>query len=110
MDRQRRYPVAPAQASASARRKKQTHETPGGLPVQSFRTLQTHLGTRCRNTCEVTADPHQTSFRQVTEADALQTEALRLITMETETGTGNLRKSFDTIDILHHPLWNFGLG
>jgi transposase len=81
VDRQRRDPVAPAQASASARRKKQTHETPGGLPVQSFRTLLTHLGTRCRNTCEVTADPHQTSFRQVTEADALQTEALRLITM-----------------------------
>jgi hypothetical protein len=29
----------------------------------------------------VTADPQQTTFRQVTEADELQTEALRLITM-----------------------------
>src|SRR4051812_3069254 len=26
-----------------------------------------------------------------------------------ETGTGNFRKSFSTIDILHHPPWNFGL-
>ena len=55
--------------------------TSGGLPVQSFRTLLAHLGTRCRNTCVVTADPHQTTFRQVTEADALQAEALRLITV-----------------------------
>ena len=81
VDRQRRDPVAPAQASASARLKKKTHLTSGGLPVQSFRTLLAHLGTRCRNTCVVTADPHQTTFRQVTEADALQAEALRLITV-----------------------------
>src|SRR5215212_781828 len=53
---------------------------------------------RCRNTCVVSADPGQTTFRQVTEADALQAEALRLITMETETGTGNFRKPFVTID------------
>jgi transposase len=81
VDRRRRDPVAPARASESARRKKTTHATTGGLPVQSFRTLLAHLGTRCRNTCVVTADPHQTTFRQVTEADALQAEALRLITM-----------------------------
>src|SRR5512135_1327527 len=81
VDRHRRDPVAPAQASESARLKKKTHATSGGLPVQSFRTLLAHLGTRCRNTCVVTADPNQTTFRQVTEADALQAEALRLITM-----------------------------
>jgi transposase len=80
-DRRRRDPVAAAQASASARLKKATHVTSGGLPVQSFRTLLAHLGTRCRNTCVVCADPNQTTFRQVTEADALQAEALRLITM-----------------------------
>ena len=50
VDRQRRDPVAPAQASESARLKKKTHATPEGLPVQSFRTLLAHLGTRCRNT------------------------------------------------------------
>ena len=80
-DRRMRDPVAPAQSSASARRKKKTHATPGGLPVQSFRTLMAHLGTRCRNTCIVSADPNHTPFHQVTEADALQAEALRLIKM-----------------------------
>ena len=34
-----------------------------------------------RNTCTVTGDPKQTTFTQVTEADALQAEALRLIKM-----------------------------
>jgi transposase len=81
VDRQRRDPVAAARASESARQKKKTHATTDGLPVQSFRTLLAHLGTQCRNTCAVTADPHQATFRQVTEADALQAEALRLITM-----------------------------
>jgi transposase len=79
--RRRRDPVAPARASESVRQKKKTHVTPGGLPVQSFRTLMAHLGTRCRNTCLVSADPNQTPFRQVTEADALQAEALRLIAL-----------------------------
>jgi transposase len=81
VDRCRRDPVAPARSSESARRKKTAHATPGGLPVQSFRTLMAHLGTRCRNTCIVSADPDQTPFRQVTEADALQAEALRLIAL-----------------------------
>jgi len=78
-DRPRRDPVAPAKPSESAKLKKKTHTTAGGLPVQSFRTLMAHLGTRCRNKCVMTADPNQTAFHQVTEADALQLEALRLI-------------------------------
>ena len=80
-DRQRRDPVAPAQASASARRKKRTHQTDGGLEVQSFRTLLAHLGTRSRNTCVVAGDPSGTPFLQVAEADAVQAEALRMIGM-----------------------------
>jgi transposase len=79
VDRRHRDPVAPARPSESARQKKKIHVTPGGLPVQSFRTLMAHLGTRCRNMCIVSADPNRTPFRQVTEADALQAEALRLI-------------------------------
>jgi transposase len=79
VDRRHRDPVAPARTSESARQKKKTHVTPGGLPVQSFRTLMAHLGTRCRNMCIVSADPNRTPFRQVTEADALQAEALRVI-------------------------------
>jgi transposase len=81
VDRQRRDPVAPAQASKSALQKKKTRTTPDDLPVQSFRTLMAHLGTRCRNTCIVSADPNHTPFHQVTEADALQAEALKLIKM-----------------------------
>src|SRR3954454_15471405 len=81
VDRCTRDPVAPARASESARQKKKTHTTPGGLPVQSFRTLMAHLGTRCRNTCIVSADPSRTQFHQLTEADPLQAEALRLIKM-----------------------------
>jgi transposase len=80
-DRNWRDPVAPVQASKSARRKKETHITPDGLPVHSFRTLLAHLATRTRNTCVVAGDPKQTTFYQVTEADALQAEALRLIKM-----------------------------
>src|SRR3954462_12549519 len=80
-DRPRRDPVDPAKPSESARLKKKTHTTAGGLPVQSFRTLMAHLGTRCWNRCVMTADPNQTAFHQVTEADALQAEALRLIKM-----------------------------
>jgi transposase len=80
-DRPRRDPVAAAKPSESAKLKKKTHTTTGGLPVQSFRTLMAHLGTRCRNTCVMTADPNRTAFHQVTEADALQAEALRLIKM-----------------------------
>jgi len=78
-DRRRRDPVRPARGSGSARRKKKTHATPEGLPVHSFRSLLAHLGTRCRNTCVVTGDPKGTTFHQVTEADALQAEALRLL-------------------------------
>jgi transposase len=80
-DRPRRDPVAPAKPSESAKLKKKTHTTAGGLPVQSFRTLMAHLGTRCRNTCVMTTDPNQTAFHQVTEADALQAEAMGLIKM-----------------------------
>jgi hypothetical protein len=108
VDRQRRDPVAPARASESARQKKTTYATTDGLPVQSLRTLLARLGTQCRNTCVVTADPQQATFRQVTEADALQAEALRLITMEPETEIGNRRKSFIAIDIPIFPCWNFG--
>jgi transposase len=80
-DRNRRDPVAPAEPSPSARQKKRERVTADGLPVHSFRTLLAHLGTRCRNTCVVAGDPTQTPFYEVTEAEALQDEAMRLIKM-----------------------------
>src|SRR5512142_609194 len=42
-DRHRRDPVAPARASEAARLKEKTHATPGGSPVQSFRTVLAHV-------------------------------------------------------------------
>jgi len=50
-DRRHRDPVTPAESSAAARRKKRVHQTADGLPIHSFSTLLTALGTRCRNTC-----------------------------------------------------------
>ena len=79
-NRQRRHPVTQAKASESARRKKTTGKTSGDLAVQSFRTLISHLGTQCRNTCIAVEDQKQREFQQITEADDLQLEAMRLIT------------------------------
>jgi transposase len=78
-DRAARDPVAPAQPSDSVRRKKTTHQTAGGLPVHSFRTLLAHLGCRSRETYQVVSDPSGATFTRVTELDAVQEEALRLL-------------------------------
>src|SRR4051794_7946759 len=76
-----RDPVAAAKPSASARRKKSRHETAGGLPVHSFRTLLAHLGSRSRETNRVASDPSGATFTRVTELDPVQEEALRLLEM-----------------------------
>jgi transposase len=78
-DRLERDPVAPAQPSASVRRKKSTHQTASGLPVHSFRTLLAHLGTRTRERRQVVSDPSGTVFEQLSELDPVQAEALRLL-------------------------------
>jgi transposase len=79
VDRLRRDPVAPAEPSDSVRRKKSTHQTASGLPVQSLATLLKHLATRCRNTCRVTTDPTGSTFDQPTQFTPLQAEAFRLL-------------------------------
>ncbi|MBV8077992.1 MAG: hypothetical protein JO284_16415 [Planctomycetaceae bacterium] len=78
-DRDRRDPVAAAQPSPSVRRKKAKRETADHLPVYSLRTLLAHLGTRCRNTCQVISDLSGTTFAQLTELDPVQQEALQLL-------------------------------
>jgi transposase len=74
-----RDPVAAAKPSASARRKKSKHQTAGGLPVHSFRTLLAHLGSRSRETYQVASDPSGATFVRLTELDPVQREALRLL-------------------------------
>jgi hypothetical protein len=77
-DRPERDPVKPAQPSASAPAKKKTHETESGLPVHSFGSLLAQLATGVRNTHQLIAEPG-VAFQQLTEPDAVQAEALRLL-------------------------------
>jgi transposase len=79
--RQERDPVKPARPSASAKAKKKTQQTASGLPVHSWATLLAHLATRSRNTHQVVSDPSGATFQQLTEPDALQAEALRLLNL-----------------------------
>lgn len=77
--RSERDPVKPAQPSASAQAKKRTHQTADGQPAHSFGSLLAHLATRVRNTHQVVSEDSGATFQQVTETDALQAEALRLL-------------------------------
>jgi hypothetical protein len=79
--RARRDPVAPAEASASAKAKKVDRVTPDGFPVHSFDTLLRELATRCHNTCRIPSDPNGTTFRQLTQATPLQARALQLLSL-----------------------------
>jgi len=71
-------PVAPAARSPRARAKAATKHTPGDLPVHSFATLLTDLGTICLNTI-APADPALPGFRLVTTPTTLQRQALELL-------------------------------
>jgi hypothetical protein len=74
-----RDPVSAAEPSESVRRKKATHQTAGGLPVHSLRTLLEHLACRSRGTYQVASDPSGVTFTRVSELDPVQEEALRLL-------------------------------
>ena len=78
-DRWERDPVKSAEASRSAKGKKKIQKTADGMPVHSFATLLAHLATRSRNTHQIVSDPTGATFNQITEPDALQAEALRLL-------------------------------
>jgi hypothetical protein len=71
-------PVAPAARSPRARAKAATKHTPGDLPVHSFSSLLTDLGTICLNTI-APADPALPGFRLVTTPTALQQQVFELL-------------------------------
>src|SRR5437667_12840878 len=75
-ERKTRDPVAPAQPSASAKKKKAVRATADGLPIHSFETLLAELATRCRNRCRIQSDPHSATFSHLTESTPLQPPAL----------------------------------
>jgi len=80
--RRQRDPVAPAQASASAKKKKARRKTDEGLAVHSFETLIRHLSTRCKNYC-YPRDVAQveTRIEITTDPTPLQTRAFELLQM-----------------------------
>jgi hypothetical protein len=78
-DRRARDPVAPARPTPQARRKKATRRTGDGLPLHSFDSLIAELGTRCRNTCRLKADPDTPTFSQLTEPNQTQRRARQLV-------------------------------
>ena len=78
-NRQKRDPVKPAKASASAKRKKSLRLTPDDLVVQSFDTLLQELATRCRNLCRIKSGPIGTAFFRLTEMTSLQSRAFQLL-------------------------------
>lgn len=78
-DRKQRDPVAPAEPSAAAKKKKLLRQTEDGLPVHSFATLLAALGTRCRNTCRAKSDRSGLSFQLLTAPTPLQSRAFQLL-------------------------------
>ena len=78
-DRLSRDPVAPAEPSAAAKKKKQARQTDDGIPLHSFSTLLAALGTRCRNTCRATSDRSGSTFQLLTAPTPLQTRAVQLL-------------------------------
>jgi len=78
-DRLTRDPVAPAQPSPAVKRKKAQRTTADGLPVHSFDTLLAALGTRCRTTCRLNADPAAPRIQQLTEPTPLQSRVRELL-------------------------------
>jgi len=78
-DRWTRDPVAQAEPSDSATRKKVERATSDGLPVHSFDTLLEELGTLCRNRCRIQADPSGTTFTQDTQPTKLHARVFELL-------------------------------
>jgi transposase len=81
--RQHRDPVLSAQPSASAQRKKRSHETGDGLPAHSFETLMADLASRARVTYALKPrNPEEKTnltFQQVPEPTPVQARAYELV-------------------------------
>jgi hypothetical protein len=74
-----RDPVAPAQPSESARKKKARRTTEDGLPIHSFQSLLAELATRCRHRCRIQSQPDAPTFVQHTEYSPFQERAMQLL-------------------------------
>ena len=74
-------PVAPAEPSASARRKKATRTAADGTPAHSFRTLLEDLARVAHNNCRSKGEqgPQPCEFELDTQLNAEQTRAMELL-------------------------------
>ena len=77
--RPQRDPVLPARGSESVEAKKLSKQTADGLPVQSFHTLLSNLGSRARVTYRLKGDPSSPTFQQVPPPTPLQAKAYELL-------------------------------
>jgi transposase len=75
----KRDPVAPAKPSEHAQAKKQKRTTEDGLPLHSFETLITELGTLCKNVCRFPEDKTLPPIQKETEKTKLQSKAFNLL-------------------------------
>jgi transposase len=77
--RRSRDPVARAQSSDSAKRKKAQLKTQDGFPTHSFSTLMQVLAGCCLCRCRLREGGPETAFVQVTQPQALQRRAFELL-------------------------------
>jgi transposase len=90
-ERKHRDPILPAQPSASAQRKKRSHQTADGLPVHSFETLLQDLASQARVTYALkpqkAEEKTNLTFQQVPEPTPVQARAYELVRMFPVTGS-----------------------
>ncbi len=77
--RSERDPVAKAEPSESAKRKKRKLRTEDGFPVHSFATLLNELATLSKSRCRLRSGGPETQFVQVGEGDALHHKVFELL-------------------------------
>jgi transposase len=78
--RKTRDPVAKAEVSEAAKRKKKrSHGISDGLPTQSFGSLLVELSTLCLNQCRLWADPDAPAIHRLTTPTQLQQRAMQLL-------------------------------
>lgn len=80
--RWQRDPVAKAEPSEGARKKKHTKTTPNRWPVHSLRTLLAELGTRCKNICRTGEGKNAIRFEQLTQPTPFQEHIFGLLELK----------------------------
>lgn len=78
-----RNPVAKAESSQSACRKKLSRQSDDGWPLHSFHTLLAEMATRCKNTCRTGQGKTRLHFEQVTEPTPFQKHVMELLAHKT---------------------------